>query len=299
MNGLETMRYEQRRRVGRAGFTLVEMMMAVVITGIVGTAIVTLLLRQNKFYGQNDDLVYARQSIRAAVDLISSEIRMASPSDIVAATSDSLTIRFDLQRGVVCGSDPSSGDATVYVFDVVSNANISAVSGIAWSGPYDSAFVYDDGWNPTPSQTGSTPRATCGAAGAPTTGPDNVYQVVDNWSGQTFKKLTSPTATYSGSDAVPPRGALVRQYGTLTYRFGASSYTSGIAVWRNQQELVSPFKSGANFHYVLSDGTVTSAPSASQLSEIVKVRMSAVATGDGKNPYDVDQSIAYEIPLRN
>ncbi len=104
------------RRVGRAGFTLVETLITLVVAGVLGVAILTLILGQNRFYEHSDDAIYAQQTIRAAMDLMSSELRMISPTDLLAAEEDSLAARFDLVRGVVCDT-LSSDDVYLFVYD--------------------------------------------------------------------------------------------------------------------------------------------------------------------------------------
>ncbi|MFQ5890055.1 MAG: PilW family protein [Gemmatimonadota bacterium] len=268
------------------GFTLVEMLIAIVITGVLGAAVMSLLLSQNRFYGKNDDVIYAQQSLRAAVDLMSAELRMASPGDLLAATPDSVSFRFDVLRAVVCDST-GADEATLFVYDSVSNANlVTGFSGTAYSGPYDSAFVYADGWTGVVGSTGATPKATCTGLGAPATSADVYYRTVTGWQG-------------NFAQGVPDRGSLVREYGRLTYRFASSGFGTGQALWRGSQELVSPFQNGAAFSYVMADSTVQSTVAVAAFPNVRSVRVTAVALGDQANRFNVQRSIQYDIPLRN
>lgn len=272
------------RRRAQTGFTLVEMIITITVTTVLGAGILSLLLGQNRFYGHNDDAIYAEQSIRAAVDLMSAELRMASPSDVMAATSDSVSVRFDLVRAVVCAV--TAGDQTaVFVYDTVSNANLpSGFRGGAFSGPYDSAFVYADGWIGTTSGSGSA-KNTCVDNGAPDLTGTQLYRRVSGWG--------------AGFGAVPVQGSIVRSYGRLTYRFADSGFGPGLAVWRNSQELVSPFDSGARFRYVLDDGSVVTSVAPAQFNQIRMIRIEATAIGDGVDRYGVKRTIEHSIPLRN
>ena len=261
------------------GFTLVEILITVVVAGIIGGALMSLVISQQRFYARSDNHVLAQQNIRAAVDLMAAELRMASPEDIVTAASDSVTIRFDLVRGVVCGG--GSGSTHVFAYDSVGNANLSSgIAGTAYSEPYDSAFVYNDGF--TGSITASNPASEtlCQTNGAPTTEPSSAFRLVSGWT------------------TTPPRGSLLRWYGTLTYAFAPSVTDAGAqAIWRNGQELVTPFEAGAQFWYVMQDGSVLSSVSAGSLTDIREIRIGATATGQG--PFQARRPVVYDVPLRN
>lgn len=264
---------------GSRGFTLVEILITVVVAGILGGALMSLVVGQQRFYARSDNEVLAQQNIRAAVDLMAAELRMAAPDDIVTATADSVTIRFDLVRGVVCGG--GSGSTHVYAYDSVSNANLtSGIIGTAYSEPYDSTFVYADGFTGT--ITGSNPASEtlCQTNGAPTTEPSSAFRLVSGWT------------------TTPPRGSLVRWYGTLTYAFASSATDAGAqAIWRNGQELVTPFETGARFWYVMENGSVQGSVSGASLADIREIRMGATATGQG--PFQARRDVVYDIPLRN
>ena len=137
------------------GFTLVEVLITVVVAGVLGGALMSLVLGQQKFYGHSDDTIVAQQNLRAAMDLMATELRMASPSDIMQARSDSVVVRFDILRAVVCDVTGADQVAT-FVYDSVASANLpSGFRGTAYSGAYDSAFVYGDGFTSTSSTGGS------------------------------------------------------------------------------------------------------------------------------------------------
>ena len=151
----------RRRPIGRAdGFTLVEVLIVAVVTGLVGAAIVSLVLGQNRFYAKVDATVTAEQSLRAVGDLVGSELRMGRPGDILVATADSVSVRFDIYEAVVCDS-VSSTAATLYVYDSVPNPSLtSGFVGTAFTEAYDTTFAYADGWTGTVTATGSAPKAS-------------------------------------------------------------------------------------------------------------------------------------------
>jgi len=269
------------------GFTLVEALVALTISGIVASGLISLLVGQGRFYDRTDDQLNAEQVAQATFDLVSAEVRMASATDLLVATADSLSFRFDLLHGLVCDST-ASDEAAVYVYDRTSNAGLTgSFTGIALSGPYEESFEYADSWNPTPTATGSGPKATCTASGTPGTASDSDYLRITGWG-----------AEFTGG--VPGRGTLMRGYGRLTYTFAASSFfTARTALWRGTQELVGPFDNGAAFSYVMTDGSVQSTVTGTTLDSVVAVRMTATAIGEGSNPHNISRPVTFDVPFRN
>lgn len=281
-----------------AGFTLVEMLIALILAGLVAGGVLTLLLRQNVFYGKNDDTIYAEQTMRGTAELVASELRMVSPgvdatnTDFVLAEPDSLVVRFDVARAVVCKN--LSGTIYLYAYDLPSAPNLPPGRGTAMSDRNESMFHYDPTFDATGSQatnSSSLSYTYCLAAngGVPQSTDLDRYRTV-NWS--------NATDTYFQNNP-PDSGAVVRMYGTLTYSFGPSSFTSGTALWRNGQELVAPFASGASFEYVMADGSVLSSVSSVNFPNIRRIRISATATGSGSNRYDVSRDLSFDIAVRN
>ena len=80
------------------------------------SGLISLLIGQSKFYDRTDDQMNAEQVAQATFDMLSAELRMAASGDLIAATADSVTFRFDVARGVVCDST-ASDEATLYVYD--------------------------------------------------------------------------------------------------------------------------------------------------------------------------------------
>lgn len=263
------------------GFTLVEILVAMVVAGILAGSVVMLLVRQNDFYGQNDETIFAEQSARAVADLISSELRMASPGDILAADDTRLELKFDVLQAIVCGT--SGSDVYLFLYQQTDNANLPTGRGTTYSNPYSSSWAPDyDGFDGSGSQS-STARTECEDAGAPDTGSSDQYRTAD-WSGKTL----------------PEQGAVVRVFGTLTYSIDASTFSNGLAIERNGQELVSPFAEGARFVFRDDAGAALSTPvSSSELADIRSVRLEATATGDGGDRWSVERDLQIDISLRN
>ncbi len=89
----------------RRGLSLVEVLIAIVLLGIVGVGITNLLRSQMRFFARGTNARDARTVSRNALNLTRSELRMAEPRGIVAATRDSITIRLPYLMGLYCGSN--------------------------------------------------------------------------------------------------------------------------------------------------------------------------------------------------
>lgn len=273
-----------RRGVPAPGFTLVEMLVALVVAGVLAGGVMSLLLRQNSFYGQNDDAIYAEQTVRGTAELVASELRMASPSDILYAGSDSIAVRFDAMRAVVCGNNGSTVYA--YAYDIPSGVNLPSGRGTAFSAPSESGFHYYDfdGTGTPATSTTAAAYTTCVSAN------DSTAQSAD---------LSRYRSISWGAGTMPADGSVLRVYGTLAYSFGSSSFTSGTALRRNGQELVAPFASGAAFKYVMQNGSVNNSVSSGSYANVRRIRISASAIGSGSNRYDVSRDLSFDIPIRN
>ena len=103
------------------GFTLAEVLIVIVIMSIMGGSLIAIMRQMGSFYRHNEDAVYAMQTLRASTEFMASELRMASPEDLLLATPDSAAIRFHVAFGVVCDST-AADEATLYIYDRVLNA---------------------------------------------------------------------------------------------------------------------------------------------------------------------------------
>ncbi len=84
------------------GFTLIEILIAMAITGIVSAAIFTAFQSQQKSYAAQEDVVVMQQNLRAGMDMMVREIRMAgydpsrdAKAGIISAVSGSIAFTID------------------------------------------------------------------------------------------------------------------------------------------------------------------------------------------------------------
>ncbi|MBU4287938.1 MAG: prepilin-type N-terminal cleavage/methylation domain-containing protein [Proteobacteria bacterium] len=101
------------------GFTLIELLIAMTIGLIIMAALSSTFLMQRKIYDVQEQIVEMVQNARAAMDMMSREIRMAGydPSGlagagIVSATSNSINFTLDITDDAGTGPpDEDTGDA--------------------------------------------------------------------------------------------------------------------------------------------------------------------------------------------
>ena len=268
------------------GFSLPELLIALTVGAVVGSALISIIRSQSAYYTRQEDAVIAQQNIRAVYDLMGAEVRLASGADLLLAVPDSVAIRSDVSRAVVCDST-GPDEASVFVYDSVSAANLpSGFRGLAISLPMDSTWSYADGGSLTVLDTGNGPRAICAIAGAPSTASDDRYRRLSGFQ----------TAFSRGA---PPRGTLLRAYGRLTFSF-TSSIGGGpgqSSLRRNSQELAAPF-GGAAFSYRLSDGSVAAMPTSGRLPDVVEVLVSGMTFGTAATAPHM-RSFNHRLVLRN
>lgn len=277
---------------GAAGFSLVEVLVTLAVAGLVGASVVAVLLGQGRAYSVSGDRTHAQQSLRAAADLMGAELRTAGPEDLMAAAEDSVSVRSDVLRAVVCSSDGDGwGTATLFVYDSVDGPNLPpAPRGYAFSDPgserWDRAEWGDRSSSPLETRPGGA-REVCEDRGAPTGLADWRYRTVTGW------------LRPGGFDSVPDPGAVVYRHGRLTYRVAPSTFDeAGVALWRNRQEMVSPFRADARFRYVLDDGRVRPWVPAAELEAVRAVRFAGSALGPGDNRYRIGRAVRLTVHLQ-
>jgi len=104
-----------RLRLNNRGFTLAELLVGLFVSGIVMTTILSAYYTQNKSYAAQDQLAAMVQNLRAAMDIMIREARMAgydptgtANAGIVVATATSLTITEDMD-----GDGSITGDESI------------------------------------------------------------------------------------------------------------------------------------------------------------------------------------------
>lgn len=104
----------QATRARRAGFTLIEVTIAVVLSGILATVIFQLLQGQSRFTDAQTGRQAVQENVRGAMELIASELRAVPPGAIVQAGAHSMRLRVPRAYGTLCTA-MGAGNGTAWV----------------------------------------------------------------------------------------------------------------------------------------------------------------------------------------
>jgi prepilin-type N-terminal cleavage/methylation domain-containing protein len=254
-----------RMRSKRSGFSLIELLIALLVTAIVGTTLVSLLLAQTRFYERQNSRRDARAVARGPFNLMMSELRMVEPgAGIVAASGSSLTLRVPYAFGVHCGD----GNVSMLPIDSLMYGE-AGMSGYAWRSSSSGAYNYVTAGV---SLSAGVP-GQCTSVGITTLPGAQVIRLAP-WSG--------PAAGF---------GIPVLLFRQIRYQFAASvMYPGRVGLWRRldatgvDEELVAPFDASARFRFYVMDADTTQAapPMALQTVRGVQLVLSGSST---RTPY--------------
>ena len=148
-----------RRNRPRAGLSLIEIIVALTLLGIIGLSILRTFTSQARLADLQDKQLDARAVSRAPVNMLMTEARMVETgSGVVAASASSVTLRVPVVMGIVCGSSGTSTVLSLMPVDSVILAS-AALSGAAYrqaSGEY--------AYSETPTTVLAGGATTCNAA---------------------------------------------------------------------------------------------------------------------------------------
>jgi prepilin-type N-terminal cleavage/methylation domain-containing protein len=142
------------RRAGRMrrGITLPEMMVVLVLLSLVVGGLMTVLVRQQRFYTGTSEIIQTKGSARQAIDILSSELRGISTGtrggapnnvDIYGMSDSSLTFRSQFGGSVLCTIDPTRTIVTLPPRTMAARNGLTSFLSEAQAG--DSVFVFDGG----------------------------------------------------------------------------------------------------------------------------------------------------------
>jgi prepilin-type N-terminal cleavage/methylation domain-containing protein len=144
------------RPVGRRGFTLVELMIAMVVLLIVTAGIYRVLVTNQRVFHAQTQRIDLQQNIRSAATIFSAEFHTldASDGDILAMAADSIRIREMRVFGIICDPPVLGGVLTSRTMTV---RNALTYGTRAFNPAGDSLLIYyegdksarsDDSWVP-------------------------------------------------------------------------------------------------------------------------------------------------------
>ena len=278
----------------RRGFTLVELIVALVLFGLVATSIYQLLVNNQRLYMQQSERVNVNQSARAAVSILPLSIRELSAtdvsgSDVMVAASSGFRYRSLKNAYFTC----QDGAGTSVIVDGGSWFGIRAVDVTT-----DSLLVFAEN-DPATRRDDQWLHANVTAASAGTACPSSATS------------LTLTVALASGSILGVLQGAPVRSYqleqvrtyqdGSGDWWLGAQTISKGTGAASTIQAIVGPLTStGLTLTYYDTLGAVTTdrALIARIGIRVVSQGRSAVRTGSGTIGF-LTQDLATDVSLRN
>ena len=306
----------------RAGFTLVELLIVMVLMSFVASAIVVLLVRQQRFYGSASTVIETRQQIRQAAGILPLDLRGISSigGDIYAVTKDSIAFRSTFGTAVLCVTNQSS--SLVYTVPAQLAKGGSALA--SWSAlptanvgnsGADSVAIYDNG--PTAMANDDLWRRyniTSVAQVTGTTCPTSTGLVQTADQSKPYYKIglsPQPTATISA-------GAGMRFFRRVVYKLYQGSdgqwylgyyacKTGRTPVCNTIQPLAGPFQAnGVQFSYSDSTGAIIPTPADSATRTKVAL-ISVVVRGQAASPVNLTggaatvfkDSVRIQVGLRN
>src|SRR5687768_7317811 len=228
----------------REGFTLVELLVTMVLTAVIGAAITGVFVTQARFFDAQEKVAFARGVSRGGMNMIVSELRMLEQGGgIVSATNRRITLRAPYAMGIVCGN--GSGRLTVSRLPVDSvTMSDAGFAGFAYR-KSDGTFTYVETTSKPDRDQGI---AVCLAASVTVMTGSTINQMGRV---EQFPFVPSPA---------PAVGAPVFFFQRITYEFRTTSGRVGL--WRRVdsaaspgegEELVAPFDSTAKFRFYVND----------------------------------------------
>src|SRR2546425_11436793 len=97
--------------LARRGFSLIELMIALVLLGMVSAAVYKVLVNNQRLYLAQTQTIDLQQNIRAAAAILPAECREldAAARDIAAMRPDSSRVRAMRQLSILCARTPVGG----------------------------------------------------------------------------------------------------------------------------------------------------------------------------------------------
>ncbi|MGD2154063.1 MAG: hypothetical protein PVG79_12405 [Gemmatimonadales bacterium] len=266
------------RRLGAAGFTVVELLVYMVIAMVLLVGVYQLLIGQGRLYSKQRELQDVRTTMRTAANLLAWELRQASAAegDLYDIDIYEFTVRSVQGMGFVCAAHPSQP-----------RYGLAFISGEFYATSEDSVMMYalegpgssDDGWvigtvGEKWSSGGGTPYCFYGDSN--TVATDIVLEVY----------TVDPEEVEEGEevedeDKLPLSGVVVGAPVRAFRRVNYGLYVEGDRWWLGRKvgdadsyerltgPLSAPSDSGLVFVYYDRSGNVTADPSAVAFVDII------------------------------
>lgn len=289
----------------RRGFALAEVLIALVLLGTIAVVTYRIVVAGQHVYRAQTQRIDLQQNIRAAAAVLPAELRVlnARDGDIVAMSSDSITIRAMRLFAVACDTPTLEGGALTGRTVVIRN---SLTFGSRMLAVGDSVLIYYEGARGNSTGDGwLRGRLTLDPASARCARPEPVAQARPGM--RLTVDLASPDPPQQIRAGMIPVGAPVWGYELTTYkRYRSPSdglwYLGQRVAGATLQPLVGPLAgaSGLSFAYYDSTGAPTStAADVAQIEVLLRGRTArSIPMADGSEADAID-SLVIRVALRN
>lgn len=286
----------------RAGFTLVELIVAITVAGLLVGVIYRVLQGSQRFYQAQSQILDVQQNIRAVAHILPLELRELDPGDgdVLAMSDTAITIKAMRGLAVTC-TVPNVAAAQITV------RNSMTYGYRAMDAARDSVLVFRDG-NPELASDDRWLRGPIAGTAAATCADGSAGTRL------TLTGMVGGTAQLgpSGapSDRGVPQGAPVRTFELVTYRLyddGTGSWWLGMRTfsagsWGATSPIAGPLSAndGLQLEYRDGNGAVTASRIAvAQIRLTVRGRSSAPINIPGRRPGHYRDSITTRVATRN
>lgn len=301
-----------RQTGDRAGVTLVEVIIVLVLMGIVGSALSGLFVSQQRFYRDSDQVAGVRRELRSGAGILPLDLRAVSSvgGDILDFDETMIEVNAPLGSGITC---EAGGDSLVLLPDDLSRATLSSF----WAEPIsgDIIHVFDDGpsfgaeddtWQAYEVASVSSSTSACAVSpyadavvDAPALKPRRVIRIAG--------AATLPSTIGAGvavRATRPMRYSLFQPTGSAAWYLGLEQFEDG--AWSDISVASGPYRSptdgGLRFTYF--DTTGAPINSATRIREIARIDVELRAESEfsgsslrGSQP--IRDSLMLRVGVRN
>jgi hypothetical protein len=226
---------------------LVELLISMTVTAIIGTALVRMMLSQNRFMDQQDAWREARSVSRGGINRLLSDLRSVEAGGVIAAAAggQDFTVRVPYAFGILCGITGSVYTVSLLPVDATMFAE-TGHTGFAIRSNATGTY----GYHP------STAPNMAGSTGLCQTGLYDSIHTVPALNGSPAGRVVNITRTGGAIMPAPDRASIIYLYRNIRYEFKPSAAIPGrTGLWRTRvttnetEELVSPFDATARVNF--------------------------------------------------
>lgn len=246
----------------RRGFTLIELLISLVVTAIVGGALVRMVLSQARFMDQQEAWRGARGVSRGGINRMLADLRAVEAGTAgggltaAAAGGQDFTVRVPYAFGVLCGAA-----GAIYTVSLL------PVDSAMFAAPGFTGFALRSNTNGVYAYHASNLLNLAGTAALCQNGAYDSIHTMESLNGSPTGQVVNVTRTAGALMPAPVRGSIVYLYRDIRYEFKNSTAIPGrtglyrtMVTGGNAEELATPFDATARVNfYVLNNATAQSA----------------------------------------